>query len=319
MAITTFTVTRDNTSFLNNPLTVDLIVGGTATFGVDYTVSGAATFTTTTASVVIPAGALSAAIVVTPVPDLIFEPDETVILSIVPTVGASQVGINASATGTILNDDAAPPDPLFANVALLMPLNTANGLIDLKAGRVVTNSGTTSSTAILDPFGINNGVRSLTGTSFFTVTRDTALELPGDFAFEFFLYPTANTPPNTSWGILHSRLSISPQPFQLACSNTGVISYYDGAEYLTPSNAIVLNQWNYVSLNRSGSTLKLHTNGVQRFSQTDTIPLNFPGNLIFGQIINAGYGGITGYVSNLRITRAYRDGSIVPTAPFPTN
>jgi Concanavalin A-like lectin/glucanases superfamily len=146
MATSTFTVTRDNTSSLSSPLTVNLIVGGAATFGVDYTVSGAATFTTTTASVVIPAGALNATIVVTTVPDFVFETDEALILSIVPSAGVLQAGVNPAATLTILNDDISL-DPLFANVRFLMlPVGADNStaFVDISTyARSVTTVGDT--------------------------------------------------------------------------------------------------------------------------------------------------------------------------------
>jgi hypothetical protein len=103
-----FTVTRDNTIEAANPLTVDILVGGTATFGVDYTVSGALSFTTTAASVLIPANALSANIVVTPIADTASEVNETVILTIVPVAEVSQLGVNSVATATIVSDDALP-------------------------------------------------------------------------------------------------------------------------------------------------------------------------------------------------------------------
>jgi hypothetical protein len=101
----TFTISRNSTSELANPLTVNLAVSGTATFATDYTQSGAATFTTTTASVIISATQLSANVVISPTADAVTEPNETIILTIIPTVGVSLLGVNSAATATIIDDD----------------------------------------------------------------------------------------------------------------------------------------------------------------------------------------------------------------------
>lgn len=65
------------------------------------------TFTTTNASLTIPANALTTDIIITPIVDATFELNEMVILTIQPTLGNSRLGSNFSATGTILNDDPA--------------------------------------------------------------------------------------------------------------------------------------------------------------------------------------------------------------------
>jgi parallel beta-helix repeat protein len=72
---------------------------GTATAGVDYVAASA--------TVVIPAGAQSAAFVVTVVGDTAVEPDETLNVTLSAPVNA--VLADASALGVIANDDGAPP------------------------------------------------------------------------------------------------------------------------------------------------------------------------------------------------------------------
>ncbi len=64
-------------------LTVSFTVGGTATYNEDYIVArGAASFTATTGTVVIPAGQTQAVITVQTKKDSIIEPDETIILTL---------------------------------------------------------------------------------------------------------------------------------------------------------------------------------------------------------------------------------------------
>lgn len=90
----TYTVTRSLN--LTSPTTVNITTSGTATSGVDYT-GGVAT-------VVIPAGATTATITINPTVDGTVEADETVILTVAAGTGYT-VGVPASATGNILNDD----------------------------------------------------------------------------------------------------------------------------------------------------------------------------------------------------------------------
>lgn len=88
--------------------TVNFDVSGAATFGSDYTQTGAATFTATAGTVTFAAGAAVATVTINVTAETFFEADETVILTL--TAGSSYfVGAPAAGTGTIQNDDS----PLF--------------------------------------------------------------------------------------------------------------------------------------------------------------------------------------------------------------
>jgi outer membrane biosynthesis protein TonB len=91
----------------SQPLTVNFGVGGTAVFsgGIDYTVSGAASFSNTAGTVTFAPGASTAVVVVNPLSDAVAEGNETVILTVVAGGGYNS-GSPASATGTIINGDA---------------------------------------------------------------------------------------------------------------------------------------------------------------------------------------------------------------------
>jgi hypothetical protein len=88
--------------------TVNFAVSGSATFGSDYTQTGAATFTATIGTVTFAAGAATATVTMNVADDTFFEADETVLLTVTPG-SAYFVGAPLAATGTILNDDS----PLF--------------------------------------------------------------------------------------------------------------------------------------------------------------------------------------------------------------
>lgn len=100
-----YTFTRDGSTA--NAMTVNFSVGGTASFTEpDYTQTGAATFTATSGTVVIPSGSSTATVTIDPSADLAVEADETVDLTVTSGIGYS-VGSPSLASGTITNDDTS--------------------------------------------------------------------------------------------------------------------------------------------------------------------------------------------------------------------
>lgn len=84
------------------PMTVVFTVGGTAQFGVDYVQTGAATFSTASGSVEIPAGSSTAVIQLTPVTDGLSELSESVTLSLSSSNNYT-VGYKSTASVQILD------------------------------------------------------------------------------------------------------------------------------------------------------------------------------------------------------------------------
>ncbi|MEZ4888347.1 MAG: hypothetical protein R3E32_26700 [Chitinophagales bacterium] len=76
-----YTFTRSGNYTTGNVM-VSFSVGGTAEFGTDYSQSGAATFNTTTGTVLIPNGVSSATVILTPTGDTDIEADETIVLTV---------------------------------------------------------------------------------------------------------------------------------------------------------------------------------------------------------------------------------------------
>ncbi|HVQ36635.1 MAG TPA: Ig-like domain-containing protein, partial [Pyrinomonadaceae bacterium] len=99
-----YTFTR--TGSTAGAMTVNFSVGGTASFTEpDYTQTGAASFTASSGTVVIPIGFSTATVTVDPSPDSTVETDETVNLTVTSGTGYG-VGSPSAASGTITNDDA---------------------------------------------------------------------------------------------------------------------------------------------------------------------------------------------------------------------
>ena len=84
--------------------TVNLGFSGTATNGVDYTVSNSI--------ITIPAGSTSGTVTFSNIDDPLFENDETVVVDITSVINGSEAGVQ-EVTYTILNDDPLPTVDLF--------------------------------------------------------------------------------------------------------------------------------------------------------------------------------------------------------------
>ncbi|ELR96644.1 S-layer family protein [Gloeocapsa sp. PCC 73106] len=98
----TFTRTRNTSSALND---VNFNVGGEAIFNNDYTQTGATSFNANSGTVNFNAGSATTTVTLDPTEDTIQEFNETAILTLAPG-NDYRIGIPASATGRIINDDS---------------------------------------------------------------------------------------------------------------------------------------------------------------------------------------------------------------------
>ncbi len=119
----TYTFTRSGGSAAALP--VNFTVSGTAVSGTDYTALGT--------SVTFAANQTTKTLTLTPINDVCFEPDETVVLTL--TSGAYTVGSPSSATVTIIDED--PPAPGSTSITL-QTANT-NGVIEMVQGQTSQN------------------------------------------------------------------------------------------------------------------------------------------------------------------------------------
>jgi hypothetical protein len=170
----TYVVTRSLS--IASLTTVNITISGTATSGTDYT-GGVAT-------VVIPAGATTATFTVDPTVDGTVEADETVTMTVAAGTGYT-VGVPASATGTILNDDVpsatisvSPADVAedgAPNLIYTVTLNQAS-FSALNVGYTIggTASNGTDYATIAAPLAIPAG--NTTGTITVNPTADATIE-----------------------------------------------------------------------------------------------------------------------------------------------
>ncbi len=144
-----YTVTRSLN--ISSPTVVNLTLSGTATSGVDYT--GAP------ANITIPAGATTATFPIDPSVDGTVEADETVTFTVAAGTGYT-VGVPASATGTILNDDV--PSATIS----VSPANVAEDGAPNLVYTVTLNQASFSALSI----GYTIGGTATNGTDYATIT-----------------------------------------------------------------------------------------------------------------------------------------------------
>ena len=111
-----FTFTR--TGPTAGDLTVNLTLGGT---------TSASDYAALPATVVIPDGLASTALLVTPVNDVLIEGSETVVIALAP--GFYNVGASGSATVTIADNDVAPTVTITSPTAPIVNIPASTGLI----------------------------------------------------------------------------------------------------------------------------------------------------------------------------------------------
>jgi hypothetical protein len=314
-----FTATRasgDSTAF---PLTISFTVGGTATYNVDYTVSGAASFSTTVGSVTIGIGQTSATMVMTPVPDSTPEADETIILTPIASPGVFVIGSGSNWTGTITNDDT---DASFSSVVLLLqPVGADNStaFVDLSSyARTITTIGDTKilgNRASFDGSGDNLSAAS-----------STALAMDsGDFTIEL-IFTTSQT---SSYPAFLSRRDSSFGSGSwafYASDGTGKINIFwadfsGSAPILAASAATNDGTQHHVAWVRSGTTHTLFVDGVSVATATSSASMpdiSFP--LIIGGEASTAR-DYAGTIKGLRITKgvARYSASFTPPSLFPTS
>lgn len=224
---------------------------------------------------------------------------------------------------------SAVRDPLYQDVVLLLLMRSSNPFGDEKL-KIVNNFGAIPATSISDPFGTNNGVLFFPGGS-----THIAVNQNNDFAFgasalaiDGWLYPTS-FPTGLTWGLMDSRSTPNTATgWSIAGNVQGQISMYDtsSGSFQFRSPPLTLNTWNYFCFSRSANLsdlAKLWVNGVLTGSDTSrNNSITAPGVLRIGataDVLNATFNRYQGYMSGIRITKAYRDGSIVPSLSFPTS
>jgi hypothetical protein len=206
-----------------------------------------------------------------------------------------------------------PTAPLTAisGTSLLLSMTNA-GIIDNAEMNNLETVGNAQISTAQSKFGSGSIFLDGTGDGVYAPSSQN-FALPGDFTIEFWLYQTATSGEGTAvynpttngfnifmsisgnWGIARSNVAID--------NNFGT----------TPS----FNTWNHIAISRNTGTIRAFVNGNQVFSGAN------PTSYVAGplQIGISGFGSITGYIDDLRITKGYARYTAnftPPSQPLPT-
>lgn len=213
MQTATFTFTRSDNK--TTPLIVSFTVGGTATFGTHYTVTGAASYNTTNGTITIPANQTTATLTITTINDFITNPNRTVILTVVNTTPASYIV-------------ATPPD----NQAAITIADNVNAIRIVQTG-VANESGTTSKftisrqtasgiplTVSFDVLGTSTATLgthyTVTGADTYTTTNGTATIPAGATSVDITITPIDDNIINVDRNIILQLTVTAPLTYQLS-------------------------------------------------------------------------------------------------------
>lgn len=151
---------------------------------------------------------------------------------------------------------------------------------------------------------------------YFLFPTNSVFAFPADFTIEYWINLASGTPTvidlRGGFGIVgFADFFTTGLVANIFKESTGTI--------LTASAGMNYNVWNHVAYVRSGTTLSIYINGVNRGSVTDSTSWAAPSTTgrISGNYTNANL--INGYISNLRIvkgTAVYTSAFTPPTAPL---
>lgn len=220
---------------------------------------------------------------------------------------------------------AAPTDPDFANVSLLLHGDGANNsttFTDSSSNNfTLSRVGDVKISTTQSKFGGSSIFFDGTG-DYLTLANNSAFNFSNDFTVEAWVYPTAISSKFECiftlrwigvWNSADRGLSLC-----VGCllSDVGTVSDYTGGNIAT-------NSWTHLAVSRAGSAMKVFKNGSEVVSITATQNFGTSNAPAIG-VLDTSQGParflLTGYIDELRVTKGsarYTSAFTPPSAPFP--
>jgi len=200
--------------------------------------------------------------------------------------------------------------------ALLARADTAGTDNQVDAGpttHALTESGPITSSAF-SPYHPGGYSTYFDGSGdYLQIPDNNGFELDGDFTIECWFYRSAVVS-GTYCSIIGGNGSSSNGWNIYITNSNGAISFFHGSFLLTYTEAITNNAWYHVAVARSGTSLKLFVNGVERHAVTNSTTFNQndanTGTRIGYDIAANGY--FNGYIRDVRVVK----GTAVYTSAF---
>jgi hypothetical protein len=227
----------------------------------------------------------------------------TVIADSSTLLTATAATTNRTAVRTINWSITVAGDPFFEYNTLLIPGASTTFVADASTNNfAITIAGDTKPNSF-NPYTPGYYSNYFDGSGDYLTAPAGANSFPGDFTFEFWLYPTTDG---------YSAISGDTNNSYLFQRENGAIGVYmSGTDFPIGTGAAPTNTWTHIAWVRNGTTSTLYINGVNNASRTLSGTLGSATTMYFGARGDlTGY--TTGYLSNIRIVK----GTAVYTSAF---
>ena len=209
-------------------------------------------------------------------------------------------------------------DPYFDYTTLLLPGNGTNGaqnntFLDSSTNNftITRNGNTTQGT--FSPFSQTGWGNYFDGTGDYLTTNATqAIPATGDFTIEAWVYPTVSGPGRN----IVSQGTTGPSGrLQLNVHTDNTLQFAITSTIVYSSGQVAPNQWNYVAVTRTGSSVAFYINGSAAGTATLSGTVQNTTLSIGAEWSGDPYRWL-GYISNVRISNVVRTITAAPTAAF---
>lgn len=215
---------------------------------------------------------------------------------------------------------AGPADPFYANVALLLHFDGANGGTTFTdngpAAQTLTPAGNAQTSTTSPKFGTAKGLFDGTGDQLTTASNAVNAFGTGDFTIECWInFTDANA------GVIVSHPFGGGWMLTIVADVMYWQSQYNSVNLIARScSALKGTGWHYVALKRASSVCSLWFDGVQQGATANDGGVNYTSTTTYiaSGVPSASPAYFTGSMDDLRITKGVaRDVSTIPLAPFP--
>jgi hypothetical protein len=221
-------------------------------------------------------------------------------------------------------------DPFFNNVKLLIHFDgddNGTSFPDV-TGKIFTRAGTTlpvTKTGVKQA-GTASGFFGTGGAASSYLTTPDSVDwafLAGDYTIECFYYPISFASVATIMGQWNGGFSWI---WQVGTNGRHGIYFTSGVQSIVTTNALTLNQWNFIAISKMSGAVSGYVGAVRGVSVTNTTSIPdvnapFAVGANFGNLGLYGGQNAAGYIDELRITKGigrYSGETItVPSTPFP--
>lgn len=218
-------------------------------------------------------------------------------------------------------------DEYWDDVGLLLLGGGSNGstsIVDSSSNSLsITNNGSVTYSTTQTKFASTSMYFS--GSNYLVVPNNTVIQMPGDFTWEAWVYPT------TTSGFFCMIATSSSYGRIMFANNAGLYWESDDGSSgngvsvssgYPPTGSWTINTWQHVALTRSGSSWRFFKDGSQVGStKTASFTPETSRNIEVGSF-NGGGSKFTGYMEGIRYTKGvarYTSGFTAPTEIFPTS